>query len=72
MPGAGNASDTAMFTADGDSCAAPIVAGVAALYLQTHPHAAPDEVKRAIVAAATRGVLGHTGPSPYLLVHLVQ
>ena len=72
IPGAGNASDTAMFTADGDSYAAPIVAGVAALYLQTHPHAAPDEVKRAIVAAATRGVLGHTGQSPNLLVHLVQ
>jgi subtilisin family serine protease len=72
IPGAGNASDTAMFTADGDSYAAPIVAGVAALYLQTHPHAAPDEVKRAIVAAATRGVLSHTGQSPNLLVHLVQ
>jgi len=72
MPGAGRASDTATFTADGDSYAAPIVAGVAALYLQTHPGAAPDEVKRAIVSAATRDVLGHTGQSPNLLVHLVQ
>ena len=71
IPGAGGASDTATFTADGDSYAAPIVAGVAALYLQRHPAASPDEVKRVIVAAATRDALGNTGQSPNLLVHLV-
>lgn len=71
IPGAGHASDTATFTADGDSYAAPIVAGVAALYLQQHPTAAPDEVKRAIISAATRDVVGHTGQSSNLLVHLV-
>jgi subtilisin family serine protease len=71
MRGAGNASDTAMFTGDGDSYAAPVVAGVTALYLQRHPEAPPDAVKRALVSAATRDAVGHPGQSPNLLVHLV-
>jgi len=71
IPGAGHASDTASFTGDGDSYAAPIVAGVAVLYLQQHPAATPDEVKRALVSAATRDVLAQTGHSPNLLVHLI-
>src|SRR5262245_21490006 len=57
IPGAGNASDTATFTADGDSYASPLVAGVSALYLQRHQNATADEVKRALVAAATHDVL---------------
>jgi subtilisin family serine protease len=71
MHGAGNGSDSAMFTGDGDSYAAPVVAGVTALYLQRHPEAAPEAVKRALVAAATRDVVGNPGQSPNLLVHIV-
>src|SRR5262245_13769798 len=72
MPGAGSASDTATFTGSGDSYAAPIVAGVAALYLQQHPAASPEAVKRAIVGAATHDALAQTGRSPNLLVHLIR
>jgi len=72
MRGAGNASDTAIFAGDGDSYAAPVVAGVTALYLQRHPDAPPDAVKRALVSTATRGVISHGGESPNLLVHLIQ
>lgn len=72
IAGAGNASDNAIFTGDGDSYASPIVAGVSALYLQKHPNATSDEAKRAIVTAATRDVLSRTGQSPNLLVHLVR
>ncbi len=72
IQGAGSASDTAEFTGDGDSYAAPLVAGVAALYLQQHPQATPAEVKDAIVAAATRGVVTNTGSAPSLLLHLVN
>jgi subtilisin family serine protease len=71
IEGAGNASDTATFPADGDSYAAPLVAGVAALYLQRHPGATPAEVKDAIVAAATRGVVTNAGAAPALLLHVV-
>jgi len=69
--GAGNRSDTAMFAGDGDSYTAPVVAGIAALYLQRHPDAGPADVKRAILAAATRDVVTGAGASPNLLAHLV-
>jgi len=72
IQGAGRASDTATFAGDGDSYAAALVSGVSAVYLQHHPRATPDDVKRALVASATRGVLGHTGQSPDLLAHIVQ
>jgi subtilisin family serine protease len=72
IEGAGNASDAATFAADGDSYAAPFVAGVAALYLQRHPLAAPGEVKQALVSSATPGVVANAGRSPNLLVHLVN
>ena len=55
IQGAGSASDTAEYSGDGDSYAAPFVAGVAALYLQRHPHATPAEVKAAILSS------GHPG-----------
>jgi subtilisin family serine protease len=41
----------------GDSFGAPFVAGVAATYLERHPRASPAEVKQAIVAAATVGIV---------------
>ena len=72
IEGAGNAGDAAAFAADGDSYAAPFVAGVAALYLQRHPLAAPGEVKQALVSSATPGVVANAGRSPNLLVHLVN
>jgi subtilisin family serine protease len=70
IQGAGSAGDAAEFTGDGDSYAAPFVAGIAALYLQRHPQANPAEVKGAIVAAATRGVVKNAGSAPALLAHL--
>jgi subtilisin family serine protease len=67
--GAGNSSDTAEFSGDGDSYAAPFVAGVASLYLQRHPQATPAEVKAAIVSAATPDVVRNAGTAPRLLLH---
>jgi subtilisin family serine protease len=72
IEGAGNATDSATFAADGDSFAAPFAAGVAALYLQRHPLATPGEVKQALVRSATPGVVSNAGRSPNLLVHLVD
>ena len=71
IQGAGSASDTAEFSGDGDSYAAPFVAGVAALYLQKHPQATPAEVKTAIVSAATRDAVKNAGAAPALLVHVI-
>ena len=72
IQGAGNSSDTAEFTGDGDSYAAPFVAGAAAIYLQRHPQAIPAEVKAAIVSAATRDVVKNAGQAPALLLHLIS
>jgi subtilisin family serine protease len=63
--GAGKASDTDYSIPErdgcptcggGDSFAAPFVAGVAAIYLQSHPTATPAVVRAALLAAATPGV----------------
>ena len=70
IQGAGSASDAAEFSGDGDSYAAPFVAGAAALYLQRHPQATPAEVKAAILAAATRGAVENVGTAPNLLLHI--
>ncbi len=43
--------------AAGTSFAAPHVAGVFALYLETHPSATPAEVRNAVIAAATNGLV---------------
>jgi aqualysin 1 len=71
IEGAGSASDTAAFSGDGDSYAAPFVAGAAALYLQQHPKASPADVKRALVAAATPAVVKNAGSAPSLLLHVI-
>ena len=70
IQGAGSASDSAEFSGDGDSYAAPFVAGAAALYLQLHPTAAPADVKAAIVSAATRDSVKNAGDAPALLLRI--
>jgi subtilisin family serine protease len=54
---AGIASDTAAATMSGASMASPMVAGVAALYLEAHPTASAATVASAVVSSATTGVL---------------
>jgi subtilisin family serine protease len=68
---AGSGSDQATFVGDGDSYAAPIVAGIAALYLERHPNATPLEVKNVIIASASPHVVVNAGASRNLLAHLV-
>jgi hypothetical protein len=41
----------------GTSMAAPLAAGVAAIYLSEHPDATPGEVRRALICSATPGVV---------------
>jgi len=69
IAGAASTSDTAEFSGDGDSYAAPFVAGAAALYLQKHPQASPADVKAALLSAATRGVVKNAGRAPNVLLH---
>lgn len=62
-------SDTATNTISGTSMASPHVAGAAALYLQTHPSATPNEVGGVIRHTATKNVVINPGPgSPNLLL----
>jgi len=54
--------DLMIATASGTSMAAPHVAGVVALYLQSHRSASPAEVRSAIVDNSTSGVVINPGP----------
>jgi subtilisin family serine protease len=54
-------STTATNTISGTSMATPHVVGVAALYAATHPGATPQQVRDALVAAATVSVVKSAG-----------
>lgn len=54
-------SDTATNTISGTSMSTPHVTGAAALYLQGHPGATPQQVRDAIVNNATTGVVKSPG-----------
>jgi len=66
-----NTSDNATKILRGTSMASPHVAGVAALYLETHPSATPAEVAQALVTNATADRLTNAGTgSPNLLLYM--
>jgi subtilisin family serine protease len=50
-------SATATNTISGTSMSSPHTAGVATLYLQSHPAATPEQVRDALFAATTKGVV---------------
>ncbi|MFI1248816.1 S8 family peptidase [Streptomyces anulatus] len=65
-------SDTATYTGNGTSFAAPHVAGAAAVYLTNHPGSSPAAVGTALVNGATSNVLTGVGTgSPNKLLRLV-
>ena len=69
IPSAWIGSDLMMATASGTSMASPHVAGVVALYLQTHRSASPAEVRSALVGNSTTGVISNPGQeSPNRLI----
>ena len=51
-------SDTATATLTGTSMSAPHTTGVAALYLQSNPGATPAQVRDALYAKTTKGIVG--------------
>jgi len=64
------AGDTATTNASGTSGSSPLVAAVAALYLQQNPGASAAAIHQAIVDGATTGRLSNIGAgSPNRLVH---
>lgn len=66
-------SDNATNTISGTSMAAPHVAGVAALFLETNTTASPAEVANEIVGKATQGRLSGIGSgSPNLLLYSLE
>ncbi|MFE0028336.1 S8 family serine peptidase [Amycolatopsis sp. NPDC059021] len=56
-----NTNDTATYTGNGTSFAAPHVAGAAALYLSSHANATAAQVEQALVAAATPNLVKNPG-----------
>ncbi len=66
-------SNTATNTISGTSMAAPHVAGAAALILEESPSFTPAQVRNAMVANATPGVVGNPGSgSPNLLLYTLS
>jgi aqualysin 1 len=62
--------DSSYVSCFGTSCSAPLVSGIAALYLSLSPSASPAAVQSAILANATYGVLSNIGAgSPNLLAY---
>lgn len=61
IPSAWIGGDLMIATATGTSMASPHVAGVVALYLQSHRSASPAEVRSALVGNSTVGVISNTG-----------
>jgi subtilisin family serine protease len=59
---AGIATNTATTIMSGTSMASPHVAGIVALYLETHASATPATVQSAVIDGATTGVVGDAGP----------
>lgn len=68
MTAAANTSDTATYTAPPGECvdsyAAPMVAGVAATYLESHPSAPPAEVRSVIRSLAAQNKVTFRGNPP--------
>lgn len=63
-------SDTGTAIKSGTSMSTPLVAGVAALYLATHANATPSQVRDALVACATKDIVGDAGTgSPNLMLY---
>lgn len=61
IPSAWIGGDLMIATATGTSMASPHVAGVVALYLQSHPSASPAAVRSALVGNSTVGVVSNPG-----------
>ena len=65
-----NKPDSPTFIMSGTSTSSPHIAGIAALYLEQHPTAAPTEVQSTIVGNATPGVVTDVGTnSPNLFAY---
>jgi subtilisin family serine protease len=56
-------SPVALKRISGTSMAAPVVAGIAAKYLQVNPSAVPSLVARTVLADATANAVGNPGPA---------
>lgn len=63
-----SATNAAVVTCSGTSMSTPHVAGAAALYLQTHPTATPNEVAGVIRHTATKNVVGNPMGASNLLL----